>query len=203
MKLKNWISDYLETHCQAMGAVPVDRVAELRTLFDRALDGNHQIFVCGNGGSAANASHFVTDLGKGASNAIGRRFRCLSLNDNLPWISAIGNDYAYDEVFVRQLENFAQPGDLLMAMSVSGNSPNVVKAIEWGIANRLVTVGLVGGNGGRLAETAESVLRIDDTHFGRVEDAHMLVCHLLCYSYMENPADAPDPAPDRTFPQGP
>jgi len=185
MKLNNWISDYIKVHCQTLATVPIEKVADLRTRFDRALQGDHQVFVCGNGGSAANASHFVTDLGKGASDAIGKRFRCLSLNDNTPWMTAIGNDYAYDDVFVRQLENFARPGDLLMTMSVSGNSPNVIKAVKWARKNRLVTVGLTGGGGGQLAMLADFVIRIDDAHFGRVEDAHMLICHLLCYSYME------------------
>ncbi len=185
MKLENWISDYIGLHCQTHAALPTDKVAALRGRFDTVLAGDRQIFVCGNGGSAANASHFVTDLGKGASDAIGQRFRCLSLNDNIPWISAIGNDYAYDDIFVRQLENFARPGDLLMVMSVSGNSPNLVKAVEWAASKGLDTVALVGGNGGRLAESAEFVIRIDDPHYGRVEDAHMLICHLLCYSYMD------------------
>ena len=185
MKLNNWISNYVRVHCQTMATVPFDRVAELRVRLDRALNDDRQIFVCGNGGSGANASHFVTDLGKGASDAIGRRFRCLSLNDNVPWMTAIGNDYAYDDIFVRQLENFARKDDLLMTMSVSGNSPNVVKAVEWAASNRLDTVALVGGQGGRVADQAAFVIRIDDDHFGRVEDAHMLICHLLCYSYME------------------
>ena len=188
MKLENWISDYIQTHCRTHAALPVDKLAALRGRFDAALADDRQIFVCGNGGSAANASHFVTDLGKGASDAIGQRFRCLSLNDNMPWISAIGNDYAYDDIFVRQLENFAQSGDLLMVMSVSGNSPNLVKAVEWATSNGLDTVALVGGQGGRLADKAAFVIRIDDTHFGRVEDAHMLICHMLCYSYMDKSA---------------
>ena len=185
MNLNDWISNYLKDHCRVAAAVPVEQVAELRAHFDRVLTEDRQVFVCGNGGSAANASHFVTDLGKGASDAIGKRFRCLSLGDNTPWMTAIGNDYAYEDVFVRQLENFARPGDLLMVMSVSGNSPNVIKAVEWSRQNGLVTVGLTGGTGGRLAEQADFAIRISDSHFGRVEDAHMLICHLLCYSYME------------------
>lgn len=182
---ETWASAYLETHCRTMASVPVEKIAELRSRFDQALENDRQIFVCGNGGSAANASHFVTDLGKGASDAIGRRFRCMSLNDNVPWMTAIGNDYAYADVFRRQLENYARPGDLLMAMSVSGNSPNVIQAVEWAADHGLDTVGLTGGQGGQLAEKAAFVIRIDDTHFGRVEDAHMLICHLLCYSYMD------------------
>ena len=85
----------------------------------------------GNGGSAANASHFATDLGKGSSDKVGKCFRVLSLNDNVSWMTALGNDYTYDEVFVRQLMNYGKPGDLVLTMSVSGNSPNLVKAIDW------------------------------------------------------------------------
>src|SRR6476646_12114614 len=80
-----------------------------------------QIFVFGNGGSGTNASHFVTDLGKSASDKMYRRFRCFSLSDNVSWITAIGNDYIYDDVFLRQLQNYARPGDLVLVMSVSGN----------------------------------------------------------------------------------
>ena len=79
----------------------------------------------------------------------------------------------------------AEAGDLLMLMTVSGNSPNLVKAIDWANAHGLTTIGLVGGKGGVVAEKAQSIIRIDDSHYGRVEDAHMLICHLLCYSYME------------------
>ena len=111
----------------------------------------------GNGGSAANASHFATDLGKGSSDKLPRRFRVLSLNDNVSWLTALGNDYAYDQIFVRQMANYARPGDLLLTMSVSGNSPNLVKAIEWGNAHQLETIALVGAKRGRLAELAKHV----------------------------------------------
>ena len=152
-----------------------------------ALREDRQIFVFGNGGSAANASHFATDLGKGASDKVGGRFRVLSLNDNVSWMTALGNDYSYDDVFVRQLMNYGRPGDLMLTMSVSGNSPNLVKAIEWAKKNGLHTVALVGGKRGRLAELAEQVIVVNDTHYGRVEDAHMGICHMLCYAFMGNP----------------
>ena len=101
-----------------------------------ALKEDRQIFVFGNGGSAANASHFATDLGKGASDKVGKRFRVLSLNDNVGWMTALANDYAYEDVFVGQLQNYGKPGDLALALSVSGNSPNCVKALEWAKAER-------------------------------------------------------------------
>ncbi|MDB6022644.1 MAG: phosphoheptose isomerase [Pedosphaera sp.] len=170
-----------------LDSVPVKAVAEIIETFQRALAEDRQIFVFGNGGSAANASHFVTDLGKGSSDKIGRRFRVISLNDNVSWMTALGNDYAYDEIYVRQLMNYGRPGDVVLALSVSGNSPNVVKALEWSVTNGLHTIALVGAKRGRMAELAQQTIVIDSTHYGRVEDAQMGVCHMICYAFMEKP----------------
>jgi D-sedoheptulose 7-phosphate isomerase len=185
--MKQWISDYLKAQKTAHDSIPVDAVAGLIEKIRAVLKEDRQVFVFGNGGSAANASHFATDLGKGASDKIGKRFRVLSLTDNVSWITALANDYSYEEVFVGQLKNYGKPGDLALSMSVSGNSPNCVKALEWAANNRLHTVALVGAKRGRMAEIAEQVIVINDTHYGRVEDAHMGICHLVCYAFMENP----------------
>jgi D-sedoheptulose 7-phosphate isomerase len=156
----------------------------------RALKEDRQIFVFGNGGSAANGSHFATDLGKGSSDKVGRRFRILSLNDNVSWLTALGNDYSYEDVYVRQLMNYGRPGDVVLTMSVSGSSPNLVKAVKWAVNNGLHTIALVGGKRGPLADLAHEVIVINSEHYGRVEDAHMGICHMLCYAFMENPAMA-------------
>jgi D-sedoheptulose 7-phosphate isomerase len=185
--MKQWISNYLRAQKAAHDSIPVDAMAELIGRLRSALLENRQIFVFGNGGSAANASHFATDLGKGASDKMGRRFRVLSLNDNVSWMTALANDYAYEDIFVGQLQNYGQPGDLAMSLSVSGNSPNCVKALAWAKQHGLHTVALVGAKRGRMAEIAEQVIVINDTHYGRVEDAQMTICHLLCYAFMENP----------------
>jgi D-sedoheptulose 7-phosphate isomerase len=111
----------------------------------------------------------------------------LSLNDNVSWMTALANDYAYDQVFVRQLRNYGKPGDLVLAMSVSGSSPNVVKVLEWAKEHGLITVALVGAKRGRMAELADQVIVVNDTHYGRVEDAHMGICHMICYAFMEHP----------------
>src|SRR3989440_13105763 len=153
--MKNWISDYVEQQKAALDSIPLEGVARILEILRKALQEDRQIFVFGNGGSAANASHFVTDLGKGAADKIGRRFRCLSLNDNVSWLTALGNDYAYEDVFVRQLINFGRPGDVALALSVSGSSPNVVKAVEWAKENGLATIALVGAKRGRLADVAD------------------------------------------------
>jgi D-sedoheptulose 7-phosphate isomerase len=185
--MKRWITDFLTAEKAALDSITPDAVARLIETFQKALAEDRQIFVFGNGGSAMNASHFATDLGKGASDKLGRRFRVISLNDNVAWMTALANDYAYDEVFARQLMNYARPGDLVLAMSVSGNSPNVVKALEWSRANGLHVIALVGAKRGRMAELAHQAVVIADTHYGRVEDAQMGICHLICYAFMENP----------------
>ena len=166
---------------------PKEAAAQLIEKLHDALKADRQIFVFGNGGSAANASLFATDLGKGASDKVGKRFRVISLNDNVSWMTAIGNDYAYEDIYVRQLENYGEPGDIALGISVSGNSPNCVKALEWAKKNGLRTVALVGGKRGRMGEIAEQSIVINDKHYGRVEDAQMGICHLLCYAFIEHP----------------
>ena len=186
----DWIDRYLRQQKEALDSIPHDAVARIVDRFCLALTEDRQVFVFGNGGSAANASHFATDLGKGSSDRCGKRFRVLSLNDNVSWMTALGNDYAYEDVFVRQLENYARPGDVAVAMSVSGNSPNVVKAIDWAKRHGVYTIGLAGGKRGRLAEIADLSVVIDSHHYGRVEDAQMAVCHMICYAFMEMPGIA-------------
>jgi len=185
--MNQWIADYVNAQKAALDSIPPEAVARIIEKLRLALREDRQIFVFGNGGSAANASHFATDLGKGASDKLGKRFRVLSLNDNVSWMTALGNDYAYEDVFVRQLENYGRTGDLALTLSVSGSSPNCVKAIEWANKHGLQTIALVGGKRGRLAEIAQQSIVIADTHYGRAEDAQMGICHLLCYAFMERP----------------
>src|SRR6516162_10085411 len=184
--MKQWITDYVKAQKGAHDSIPTEAVAQLIGTLREALKQDRQVLVFGNGGSAANASHFATDLGKGASDKMGKRFRVIALNDNVSWMTAIANDYAYEDVFVRQLENYARPGDIALSLSVSGNSPNCVKALAWAREHGLKTFALVGGKRGRMAEIAEQALVIQDTHYGRVEDAQMGICHMLCYYFMEN-----------------
>ncbi len=187
-RMQKWIESYLEAQKRAVDTLQPAQLAGLVATLKQAHDADAQIFVVGNGGSAANASHFAVDLGKGASDKLGRRFRVMSLCDNTAWITALGNDYNYDEIFVRQLMNFARPGDVLICASVSGNSPNLVKAVEWSRDHQLRTIALVGAKRGRLADLAEQSVVIGDTHYGRVEDVQMHILHLLCYAFMEGAA---------------
>ena len=185
--IKGWIDQYRIAQQKATESIPTEAVARLIEKLRVALAEDRQVFVFGNGGSASNASHFATDLGKGSSDKIGKRFRVVSLNDNVSWITALGNDYAYDQVYVRQLLNYAKPGDLVLVMSVSGNSPNVVKAVEWAREHGVWSAALVGGKRGRLAELADLAIVVPTEHYGRAEDVQMTICHMLCYAFMENP----------------
>ena len=109
----------------------------------------------------------------------------LSLADNVSWLTAIGNDYAYEDVFVRQLTNHASAGDLLIVTSVSGSSPNLGRAVEFARGAGLATIALVGGKRGRLADLADHVLVVGESHYGRVEDAQMNILHMICYAVVE------------------
>jgi len=184
--MRTWVEQYLREHQRVVASIPVDQVTELIDLLGRMRDEGRTLFVCGNGGSAANSSHFAVDLGKSASLDRPTRFRVLSLNDNSPYLTAIGNDLGFECSLVEQLINLAAPEDVFMCMSVSGDSPNVVSALEWANDHGLQTVGLGSRRGGRLAELARHAILIDDDHYGRVEDAHMHICHMLCYAFVEN-----------------
>src|SRR5262249_20846230 len=134
-RMKQWVSDYIGAQKAAHDSIPVEQVANLIELLKTAHREEHQIFVFGNGGRTGNSSHFATDLGKGSSDKLGKRFRVLSLTDNIAWMTALGNDYSYEDVFVGQLQNYGKAGDIAMGISVSGNSPNCVKALEWARKN--------------------------------------------------------------------
>ena len=187
MQTTEWLADYFRSQRAAQESVPLDVVARIISDLRAALLADKQLFVFGNGGSAANLSHFAADLGKGASDKLGRRFRVMSLNDNVPWMTAIANDYEYADVFVRQLKNFARPGDLILSVSVSGNSPNCVRAFEWAKQNSVRSYAIVGARGGRLSQLADTAILINDTHYGRVEDVQMNILHTLCYAFREHP----------------
>jgi D-sedoheptulose 7-phosphate isomerase len=160
----------------------VNRVIDI---FREARDNGRHIFVCGNGGSASTASHFACDIVKGASYGHEKRFRIMALNDALPTLMAYSNDVGYECVFAEQLKNFAQPGDVFMALSGSGNSPNVVSAMKYANQAGCTTIALTGRDGGALGPLAKLHIQIPVPHMGRIEDAHMIICHMICYYFME------------------
>jgi len=175
----------------AIDAIDLKKVGQAIEIFRLAREEGRRIFVCGNGGSASTASHFVCDMVKGASYGKEARFRIMALTDSLPTITAYSNDVGYECVFVEQLKNFAEPGDVVMAISGSGNSPNVLRAVEYGNSLGCRTIALTGRNGGALGPMAELNLQVSEPHMGRIEDAHMIALHMICYYFMEEEGRTP------------
>ncbi len=179
---------YKKDLLDAIDRIDLAKVNQAIDWFRDARDAGHNIFVCGNGGSASTASHFACDMVKGASYKRDQRFRIMALTDSLPTITAYSNDVNYDCVFAEQLKNFAKPGDLVMAISGSGNSPNVLQAVEYANSIGCRTIGLSGRDGGKLGAMAQLNVQVAVPHMGRIEDAHMIVCHMIGYYFMDNPA---------------
>lgn len=139
------------------------------------------IFVIGNGGSAANASHLAQDLAKGTRAGIDfpKRIKAISLTDNVAFITALGNDDGYETIFEQQLRTFAKPGDMVIAISGSGNSPNIVKAIDWANANQLTTIGITGFNGGKLKKMNTYSLHVELNDMCTAESIHSIILHYV------------------------
>lgn len=177
----NWLKEYIDQHSKAIQSLDLEAIARLIEIIRDVRDQDRQIFVIGNGGSAACSSHLSVDLGKGASLGKEKRFRVFSLVDNVPWLTALGNDLSYEDIFSEQLQNLANPGDLLLAISVSGNSPNLVKAVEYARMLKLKTAAIVGDKNGALIKMADMVVVIPSKHYGQVEDIHTAICHMISY----------------------
>ena len=165
--------------------IDLDQVNTAIEWLAEARDHGRAIFTAGNGGSASTASHFVCDVLKGASYQKEARFRIMALTDNLATITAYSNDVSYNCVFSEQLKNFAKPGDVFMAISGSGNSPNVLEAMEYANSIGCKTIALTGRDGGRLGKIAQLNLLAPEPHMGRIEDAHLIMCHMIAYYFME------------------
>jgi D-sedoheptulose 7-phosphate isomerase len=168
---------YLAYLAQVFARIDRDAIALFVQALERARADGATVFFCGNGGSAATASHFQNDLTRWRTDPM----KVVSLTDNVAVITALGNDYGYDRIFVMQLEPLLSEGDVVVAISASGNSPNVVQAIEFANERKAVTVGLTGFDGGRLGELCEIHVHVPSARgeYGPVEDAHMVLDHLV------------------------
>jgi D-sedoheptulose 7-phosphate isomerase len=181
----NFPESYKTDLLKAIDSIDLAKVNQAIQWFKEAREAGKHIFVCGNGGSASTASHFACDIVKGASFNRESRFRIMALTDQLPTLTAYANDVSYDCVFVEQLKNFAQSGDLFMGISGSGNSPNVLRAMEYANQAGCRTMALTGRDGGKLGPLAQLNIQVSVPHMGRIEDAHMVVCHMIGYYFMD------------------
>lgn len=178
---KNDIQRYLDRLQATIRNLNTDEINNFINLLVEARNNDKNIFIMGNGGSAATASHFTGDFNKGVSYQYDqfKRFKFICLNDNLPTMLAYANDVGYEECFVEPLKNFFKPGDLVIGISGSGNSKNVLKAIEYANQNGGVTFGLVGYDGGKLKQLAQSCIHINVNDMQITEDLHMVMDHLI------------------------
>jgi D-sedoheptulose 7-phosphate isomerase len=172
---------YLERVCDEIRRIDPAQLESINDVIEDAYHAGRFVFICGNGGSGANASHLCEDLAKCTLRDFEnqKRLKVLSLTDNTPAIMAWGNDEGYDRIFVEQLKNLASPGDVLLAISGSGNSPNILKAVDWANRQGMVTVGITGFNGGKLRTMARHSLHADVADMGIAESLHQVVFHWL------------------------
>lgn len=159
--------------------LPLDDLVCALEALEKAFIERRQVFVAGNGGSAATASHMANDLVKGVAARDRLGFRAIALSDNVPLITAIANDEDYSEVFAGQLAALGQPGDVLIVFSGSGNSANIVRAIELARQQQMTTIAFLGMGGGRVARMADVSVIVPSDDYGPIEDVHMMFDHLV------------------------
>ena len=173
-------SQYFEELQRIMVSFPKDGIDQIANILVGAYDAGRTVFLCGNGGSASLASHFACDLGKGTAYCNGgKRLRALSLTDNLPTLTAWANDSSYEDVFSEQLRNFVQPGDVTLAISCSGNSKNVLNALQVARDAGATTVGISGFQGGEMKSLCDICVIIPSTNMQIIEDLHLAMVHSI------------------------
>lgn len=177
---QHFIKGYLEYLKSVLDQINLDDVASFIDTIKVARENNQFIYFIGNGGSAATASHFANDLAIGTRSSK-KPFRIMSLTDNVPVLTAIGNDFGYDEIFTKQLQAYLKPNDVVVAISASGNSANVVKALELAKKMSAKTVSLTGFDGGKIKSMADVNLHVPSVkgEYGPVEDVHMIFDHII------------------------
>lgn len=183
--IETHLREYLGRLISTLEQMPIDDVETLSEMLYRAYSDGKQVFVLGNGGSASTASHMAADLGKNTIGPNMRRFRIMSLNDNIPLLTALSNDLGYENMFAEQLQNLIQPGDVLIVISGSGKSPNVLRAMEYARSRSAEIVALLGFDGGPAADLADISVLIDSSDYGVVEDAHLIINHILVEYFRE------------------
>ena len=179
MTPKEATSDYLIALQKLAAMVSTDEIVSVSKILLGVCRAGGTVFVCGNGGSASTASHMAADLSKNVTDSAHNRLRVISLTDNMAHFSAIANDLDYSQVFVDQLRNLLTPRDALVAISASGNSPNVLNAALFAREHNVPVIALTGFTGGKLRELGTSSLHVESDDYGLVEDLHLVINHLL------------------------
>jgi D-sedoheptulose 7-phosphate isomerase len=184
------VDRYLDEVLAAIAAISRDGVRAVVDALETVWANDRTVYLIGNGGSASTASHMMNDLSKFTIVEGKRRFRAVALTDNVPLMTALANDIAYDQVFVEPLRSLARDGDAVIAISGSGNSPNVVKAIEFANGHGMTTIGLCGSPGGKLAALAHIRVIVPADRIGQQEDGHLILNHVIATALRERIAQA-------------
>lgn len=173
------IQNYIEYEISTLKKLDIESINQALNLLEQTLENGNTVFTFGNGGSSATASHFQNDFNKGVSEHTEKKFNFLCLNDNIPTVMAVANDIGFEEIFRFQLKGHIKPGDICLAISGSGNSKNVINAVEYAKSQGLKIIGLTGYNGGRLKELSDISLHAPINSMQITEDIHMIFDHLM------------------------
>ncbi|WP_423189011.1 SIS domain-containing protein [Alkalibacterium sp. f15] len=179
MGFTQFIEEYRVAYQTTLIELDSQKIEHIMTKLIEARDKGRTIFVLGNGGSAASASHWVCDFNKGANKEGRARFRFMCLSDNLPIVTALGNDLSYNDIFVEQLKNFLLPEDVVVVLSVSGNSKNLIEAVAYANEQQGTTISIIGDYKGQLKGLSQETLVIPSKNYGIVEDVHMYLGHVM------------------------
>ena len=176
---KKYARKYLDDLIKSIDNIPLDKVEDIADILKEAYKKGRRIFVMGNGGSAATASHFVCDLAKGSGVKGKKKFKVIGLTDNVPLLTAWGNDASYDDIFSAQLEPLLEKGDLVVVFTGSGNSKNILKAVKYANSAGAHSIAFTGFNGGRVKNLAKTCLIVPSNNMERIEDIHLVLEHLI------------------------
>jgi D-sedoheptulose 7-phosphate isomerase len=193
--LQRTLRDYWDEVADVASGIDLESLEQAALMLLACQARGRVVFAVGNGGSAATASHFACDLGKGTRGDGPPTFHVVSLTDNVPLLTAWANDSGYDRVFAEQLQTLGHPGDVLVVISASGNSPNVIAAVEMARSCGMSVVGLTGRSGGSLAPLVDVMVNVPSDRIEVVEDAHLIAAHSLCVAVRERLAAGETPAP--------
>lgn len=177
--MENFFLRYFQDLKNTLDKIDLDIFKKINELLFNALENRRQIFTMGNGGSGSTAAHLVCDLNKGISFGQRKKFKAICLNDNMPTLLAYANDVSYSDIFCEQLKNFMLEEDIVIGLSGSGNSKNVLKAFEYANKNGGITIGFSGFDGGQLSKIAKYPLVVPINDMQKCEDIHLILCHLI------------------------
>lgn len=179
------VKDYLNSVTKAINDLDENAILDVANMLKQAYIDGRQVFLMGNGGSASTASHMACDLQKGVKTHTGKRFKVCTVSDNIPLMTAWANDTDYENIFAEQLDSLLNPNDVVVALSGSGNSLNIIKAVKKANEIGAITIGWSGFGGGKLAEIVDKPIVVNSSNMQKVEDVHMILAHIM-FAFLVN-----------------